>query len=291
MLKSAALAPPATVGRRQRLTPSHPVGQGRSRSRWGLLRLRALRGQRSRCAWNKKRESARVRFLFAPVPCPASCGASNFSFESAFVVNSTSPMVPCKRSIVAVAHTHTPRRTARPPAAPPRRERDEEMGQRRRSPTRMGGFSCAPRCPAFLTFRDSPALSRQESDGYPVRACRSTRRRPPILPSSFPPRMLRTPTSRPTMGPCPARSRPSAPHTHPGPTCTYKTNPASCSQKKKKKWEGGDQRGRLPAYATPQRGAAIAEAVLKHNSKTRSGPGGLGGSLPDRRCTGLDTRR
>ena len=33
----------------------------------------------------------------------------------------------------------------------------------------MGGFSCAPRCPAFLTFRDSPALSRQESDGYPVR--------------------------------------------------------------------------------------------------------------------------
>ena len=33
----------------------------------------------------------------------------------------------------------------------------------------MGGFSCAPRCPAFLTFRDSPALLRQESDGYPVR--------------------------------------------------------------------------------------------------------------------------
>ena len=33
----------------------------------------------------------------------------------------------------------------------------------------MGGFSNAPRCPAFLTFRDSPALVRQESDGYPVR--------------------------------------------------------------------------------------------------------------------------
>ena len=33
----------------------------------------------------------------------------------------------------------------------------------------MGGFSNAPRCPAFLTFRDSPALLRQESDGYPVR--------------------------------------------------------------------------------------------------------------------------
>ena len=56
-----------------------------------------------------------------------------FFFESAFVVNSTNPMVLCEWSFVAVAHTHTPRRTARPPTAPPRRERDEEMGQRRRS--------------------------------------------------------------------------------------------------------------------------------------------------------------
>ena len=37
------------------------------------------------------------------------------------------PMVPCEWSLVAVTHTHTPLRTARPPAAPPRRERDEEM--------------------------------------------------------------------------------------------------------------------------------------------------------------------
>ena len=43
-----------------------------------------------------------------------------------------------ERLVVAVAHTHTPRRTARPPAAPPRRERDEEMGQRRRSPNTYG---------------------------------------------------------------------------------------------------------------------------------------------------------
>ena len=67
--------------------------------------------------------------------------------------------------------------------------------------------------------------------------------------------------------------------------------PGVLLSKEKKKWEGGDQRGRLPAYATPQRGAAIAEAVPKHNSQTRSGPGGLGGSLPDRCCTGLGTRR
>ena len=67
------------------------------------------------------------------------CVTSRFSecflfFESAFVVNNTNPMVPFERSPVAVAHTHTPHCTARPPAAPPRRERDEEMElQRRRS--------------------------------------------------------------------------------------------------------------------------------------------------------------
>ena len=38
----------------------------------------------------------------------------------------------------------------------------------------MGGFNDAPRCPASLTFRDSPALLRQESDGYPVRPVAST---------------------------------------------------------------------------------------------------------------------
>ena len=57
---------------------------------------------------------------------------AEFFFESAFVVNSTNPMVLCERSFVAVAHTYTPHRTARPPTAPPRRERDEGMGQQRR---------------------------------------------------------------------------------------------------------------------------------------------------------------
>ena len=47
--------------------------------------------------------------------------------------------------------------------------------------------------------------------------------------------------------------------------------------KEKKKWEGGDQRGRLPAYATPQRGAAIAEAVPKHiTPKPAAARGALG---------------
>ena len=185
-------------------------------------------------------------------------------------------MVPCERSSVAVAHTHTPHRTARPPAAPPRRERDEGMRQRRRSPTRMGGFSCASRCPAFLTFRDSPALSRRESDGYPVRACCSTRRRPPIPPSSFPPRMLRTPTSRPTLGLCPARSRPSAPHTHPGPTCTYKTNPASCSQKKRKNGKEETSGGDSPPMQHPREGLPSPKLCLSITPKPAAAQGALG---------------
>ena len=74
-----------------------------------------------------------------PIPrwCPVRAWLF-FTFLPTYLPN-TNPLVPCERSSVAVAHTHTPRRTARPPAAPPRRERDEEMGQRRRSPTRMGG--------------------------------------------------------------------------------------------------------------------------------------------------------
>ena len=172
---------------------------------------------------------------------------------------------------------HAPHRTSHPRPPPPRppprlggkemRRWDSEGGAR----ARMGGFSNAPRCPASLTIRDSPALVRRESDGYPVRACRSTRRRPPIPPSSFPPRILRTPTSRPTLGLCPARPRPSltprpdthsaphapapsAPRSRPGPTRTYKTNPASCSQKKKKKGNEETSGGDSPPMQAPERG-------------------------------------
>ena len=45
--------------------------------------------------------------------------------------------------LIKISVTRT--RRAAPRARPPRRERDEEMGQQRRSQTRMGGFSCAPR--------------------------------------------------------------------------------------------------------------------------------------------------
>ena len=69
----------------------------------------------------------------------------------------------------------------------------------------MGGFSCAPRCPAFLTFRDSPALVRQESDGYPVR--------PGLYPDAdrpFPP--PRSPLGEPmTVASCTSQNGPQLP--------------------------------------------------------------------------------
>ena len=154
----------------------------------------------------------------------------------------------------------------------------------------MGGFSCAPRCPAFLTFRDSPALVRQESGGYPVRPVASTptptAHSPPLVPPSNAP----APDKLSDVGPLPRTLPPLCPSHTPRPDMHIQDKPGVLLSKEKKKWEGGDQRGRLPAYATPQRGAAIAEAVLKHNSKTRSGPGGLGGSLPDRRRRGSSRR-
>ena len=80
----------------------------------------------------------------------------NFSFESGFVVNNTNPMVPCEWPLVAVTHTHTPLRTARPPAAPPRRERDEEMGQQRRSTSTYGRVQLCATLPGVSHFPGQP---------------------------------------------------------------------------------------------------------------------------------------
>ena len=182
------------------------------------------------------------------------------------------------RAVLRRSRTHahaTPHRApARCPAQAGKRRGD---GTAKEEPqTRMGGFSNAPRCPASLTFRDSPALVRQESDGYPVRPVLLPRRRPPIPPSSFPPRMLRTPTSRPTLGLCPARSRPSAPHTHPGPTCTYKTNPASCSQKKRKNGKEETSGGDSPPMQHPREGLPSPKLCLSITPKPAAAQGALG---------------
>ena len=165
-------------------------------------------------------------------------GASNFSFESAFVVNSTNPMVPCERSVVAVAHTHTPRRTARPPAAPPRRERDEEMGQRRRSHEHVWEGSVMRHAARRLSLSGTaPPFRGRRVTATPYALLLLPRRRPPIPPSSFPPRILRTPTSRPTLGLCPARPRPFCPSLTPRPDTHIQDKPGVLLSKEKEKRE------------------------------------------------------
>ena len=135
-------------------------------------------------------------------------------------------------------------------------------------PFRGGKVTATPYAPAALLVADrpfSPPRSPLECSG-PRQAARRygplPRTPPPLLPLAH----------------TPAR------HAH-----TRQTRRPALKRKRKK----GMRRpaGETPRLCKPQRGAAIAEAVPKHNSKTRSGPGGLGGSLPDRRCTGLGTRR
>ena len=155
----------------------------------------------------------------------------------------------------------------------------------------MGGFSCAPRCPAFLTFRDSPALLRQESDGYPVRTCRSTPTPTAHSPLLVPPSNSPDPDKPPDVGPLPRTPPPLLPLARTPARHAHTRQTRRPALKRKEKMGRRRPAGETPRLCKPQRGAAIAEAVPKHNSKTRSGPGGLGGSLPDRRCTGLGTRR
>ena len=201
---------------------------------------------------------------------------------------------------------HAPHRTSHPrppPPRPPPRLGGKEMRRwdspKEEAQARMGGFNDAPRCPASLTFRDSPALLRQESDGYPVRpaACYPFADRPSPLPFPDPDEPMTVASAlRPRALPPPEPPPPPPPphtHTH---THTHTRRRASAARRhtqlKRKRKKGMRRPAReTPRLCKPQRGAAIAEAVPKHNSKTRSGPGGLGGSLPDRRCTGLGTRR
>ena len=142
---------------------------------------------------------------------------------------------------------------------------------------RMGGFSNASRCPAFLTFRDSPALSRQESDGYPVRPVASTptptaHSPPPRSPLEFsgPRQAARRWASAPH---APA---PSAPRSHPGPTRTYKTNPASCSQKKRKNGKEETSGGDSPPMQHPREGLPSPKLCLSITPKPAAARGALG---------------
>ena len=99
---------------------------------------------------------------------------------------------------------------------------------------------CSPLCPRaqnIVSFHKPLKLLDSDEGAH----CLPFNRRPPIPPSPFPPRD-RPPRQAPTdVGPLPPTPPPlPTPRTHPGPTRTYKTSPASCSRKKRKKWEGGE---------------------------------------------------
>ena len=177
---------------------------------------------------------------------------------------------------------HAPHRTSHPRPPPPRPPpRLGGKGMRRwNSPkeepqTRMGGFSCAPRCPASLTFRDSPALVRQESDGYPVRPGAATPTPTSHSPLLDPSSNSSAPTSRPTLGLRPARPCPSPPRAH-IPTRTYKTNPASCSQKKRKNGKEETSGGDSPPMQHPREGLPSPKLCLSITPKPAAAQGALG---------------
>ena len=119
-----------------------------------------------------------------PIPrwCPVRAWLF-FTFLPTYL-NSTNPMVPCERSFVAVAHTHTPRRTARPPTAPPRRERDEEMGQRRRSHEHVWEGSVVRHAARrFSLSGTAPPFRGRKVTATPYALLLLPRRRPPNPPS------------------------------------------------------------------------------------------------------------
>ena len=138
------------------------------------------------------------------------------------------------------SQSHTRTRHTAPRARPLPRPGGKEMRRWDRkggAQTRMGGFSCAPRCPASLTFRDSPALLRQESDGYPVRPVASTPTPTAHSPLLVPPSNYSAPTSRPTLGLCPARPRPFCPSLTPRPDTHIQDKPGVLLSKEKEKRE------------------------------------------------------
>ena len=243
--------------------------------------MAALRGMMSAALWWEAGPAARKVFFF----------------ELDFVVNRNKrrhTRHDAKHTIARTAPHLAPAPAAPPTPAPPRWERDEEMEQpEERSETNTyGRVKLCVTLPGVSHFPGQPRPCEAGGcDDYPVRPVASTPTPTAHSPLLVPPSNAPDPDKPPDVGPLPRTLPPLCPSHTPRPDMHIQDKPGVLLSKEKKKWEGGDQRGRLPAYATPQRGAAIAEAVPKHNSQTRSGPGGLGGSLPDRCCTGPSTGR
>ena len=178
---------------------------------------------------------------------------------------------------------HAPHRTSHPRPPPPRppprlggkemRRWDSEGGAQ----TRMGGFVDASRCPAFLTFRDSPALVRQESDDYPVRPVASY----PIADRPFPPPRSPLECSGPRQAARRWASAPHAPaplpltHTQARHAHTRQTRRPALKRKRKNGKEetsGGDS----PPMQHPREGLPSPKLCLSITPKPAAARGALG---------------
>ena len=186
-------------------------------------------------------------------------------------------MVSCERSVVAVAHTHTPRRTARPPAAPPRRERDEEMGQQRRSLKHVWEGSVMRHAARRLSLSGTaPPFRGRRVTATPYALPLLPQRRPPIPPSSIPARILRPRQAARRWASALHAPAPLRPAHTPWPDTHIQDKPGVLLSKEKKKCEGGDQRGRLPAYASPREGPPSPKLCQSITPKPAAAQGALG---------------
>ena len=161
-------------------------------------------------------------------------------------------------------HTYTSPRRAHTPAAPPRWERDEEMGQRRRSTSTYGRVQLCATLPGVSHFPGQPRPCEAGKWRLPRTSCcyyPSPTAHPPTSLSLSP-----TSTSRRPSGLClrapSALRHPAQTHTPHAHTRQTRVLPSKEKKNAKEETSGGD---------SPQ-------AVPKHNSQTRSGPGALGGA-------------
>ena len=186
-------------------------------------------------------------------------------------------MVPCERSFVAVAHTHTPHRTARPPTAPPRRERDEEMGQQRRSLKTYGRVQLCVTLPGVSHFPGQPRpFEAGGCDDYPVRLPLLPQRRPPIPPSSFPPRILRPRQAVRRWASAPHAPAPFCPAYTPRPDTHIQDKPGVLLSKEKKNGKEETSGGDSPPMQHPRKGLPSPKLCLSITPKPAAARGALG---------------
>ena len=95
-------------------------------------------------------------------------------------------------------------------------------------------------------------------------------------PLLVPPSNAPDPDKLPDVGLLPRTLPPLCPSHTPRPDMHIQDKPGVLLSKEKKKWEGGDQRGRLPAYASPREGPPSPKLCQSITPKPAAAQGALG---------------